>query len=71
MPLLTISSLLQLILQYGPTIVPLLQKLYADIASGKGNQEVTQADLDALAKLSTQTSADIYLRLGITPPSAS
>jgi hypothetical protein len=64
----TIALLLQALLQYGPSIIPLVQKLVADIEAGKGNQTVTSADLAELAKLAAQTSGDIYLRLGIEPP---
>ncbi len=60
--------LLQAILQYGPSVVGLIQKLVADIEAGKGNQTVTTADLAELANLAKQTSADVYARLGITPP---
>lgn len=64
----TTAALLTAVLTYGPTILPLVQKLVADIESGKGSTVVTAADLAELVTLSTQTSADIYARLGITPP---
>lgn len=64
----TFAVLLQALLTYGPSIIPLAQKLVADIEAGKGNQTVTAADLAELAKLANQTADDIYARLGITPP---
>ena len=68
MPALTIVGVLQLVMQYGPSVVGLIQKLVADIEAGKGNQVVTAQDLADLAKLAQQTGEDIYARLGITPP---
>jgi len=65
----TTAALLTAVLTYGPTILPLIQKLVGDIEAGKGATTVTAADLAELVKLSTQTSGDIYARLGITPPS--
>jgi len=64
----TTAALLTALLTYGPTIIPLVAKLVADIEAGKGNQTVTAADLEELLKLSQQSSADIYAKLGITPP---
>jgi hypothetical protein len=64
----TTSVLLGLVIQYGPSIIPLIQKLIADIEAGKGNAVVSAADLAALSAMANQTSADIYKRLGITPP---
>lgn len=66
----TTAALLAAVLQYGPTIVPLVAKLVANIEAGKGNQTVTAADLAELATLASQTGEDIYKRLGITPPPA-
>lgn len=62
--------LLQLVLQYGPTIIPLIQKLVADIQAGKGNTAVSAEDLAELARLSALKGEDIYAKLGITPPPA-
>lgn len=64
----TIASLLTAVLTYGPSILPLCQKLVADIEAGKGATTVTAADLAELVALAAQTSDDIYKRLGITPP---
>lgn len=66
----TTAALLAAVLQYGPTIIPLVAKLVANIEAGKGNQTVTAADLAELATLANQTGEDIYKRLGITPPPA-
>lgn len=64
----TYSTLLQLVLQYGPQIIPLVVKLVDNIKAGRGDAIVTEADWAELARLSTQTGEDIYKRLGITPP---
>lgn len=64
----TTAALLALVVQYGPSIVPLVAKLVADIKAGKGQQEVTQADWDELTRLSLETGDQIYAALGITPP---
>lgn len=65
---LTIASVLQLLLQYGPGAIAVAQKLAADVEAGRGNKTVTAADLAELLALANQTSADIYKRLGIEPP---
>lgn len=64
-------TVLQLVTLYGPTIIPLAQKLAKAISDGKGNQSVTDADWAELVQLSTQTAADIYARLGIALPPTS
>lgn len=61
-------TLLDAVLKYGPTIIPLVQKLVADIEAGKGNQTVTAADLAELARLAGQSAEDIYAAAGIQPP---
>lgn len=66
----TFSALLPLLLQYGPSIIPLVSKLVANIEAGKGNTTVSDADWAELNRLASQTSSDIYARLGITPPPA-
>ena len=66
----TTAALLGAVLTYGPSIIPLVQKLVADIEAGRGNALVTAADLAELARLANQTGEDIYARLGITPPPA-
>lgn len=65
----TTAALLTAVLTYGPSILPLIQKLVADIEAGKSNTTVSAADIAELVTLSQQTSNDIYARLGIaTPP---
>lgn len=64
----TFAALLPLVLTYGPQIIPLVQKLVANIQAGRGNQTVTDADWAELTRLATLSSSDIYARLGITPP---
>ncbi len=66
----TFAALLPLVLTYGPTIIPLVQKLVTNIAAGRGNQQLTDADWNELTRLAALTSDDIYKRLGITPPPA-
>ncbi len=61
-------AILVAVLNSAGTLLPLVQKLMADIAAGKGNTPLTDADWQALITLSTQTSADIYKREGVTPP---
>lgn len=64
----TFNALLPLVLTYGPQIVPLVQKLVSNIAAGRGNATVSDADWEELARLASLSSTDIYTRLGITPP---
>jgi hypothetical protein len=64
----TFAALLQALLTYGPSIIPLAQKLIAAIEAGKANQTVTAADLAELNALAKQSAEDIYARLGIVPP---
>lgn len=66
----TTAALLTALLTYGPSILPLAQKLVADIEGGKGNTVVTAADLAELMALASQSSDDIYKRLWIIPPPA-
>jgi hypothetical protein len=64
----TFAALLPLVLTYGPTIIPLVQKLATNIAAGKGDKQLTDADWDELVRLAALTSDDIYKRAGIEPP---
>jgi hypothetical protein len=64
----TTAALLTALLTYGPSILPLISKLVADIEAGRGNQTVTAADLAELQRLAAESSADIYARLNIAPP---
>jgi hypothetical protein len=66
----TFATLLSAVLQYGPSVIPLAQKLVSAIEAGRANATVTAADLAELVRLSAQTSADIYAREGIAPPAA-
>ena len=66
----TIAAVLGLVATYGPSIIPLIQKLVADVEAGKGNQTVTSADLAELAALANQTGADVYKKAGIALPPA-
>ena len=64
----TIALLLNALLTYGPTILPLVQKLVTDIEAGRGNATVTSADLADLVRLAGLTGEDIYAKAGVTPP---
>lgn len=66
----TTAALLTALLTYGPSIIPLAQKLVANIEAGKGNATVTSADLDELARLAGLTGASIFQKEGVTPPPA-
>jgi hypothetical protein len=58
----------QLISTLGTVGLPLIAKLMQDIKAGKTQTTVTPEDLLELKRLADQTSADIYAKLGITPP---
>lgn len=62
-----IATILTLIGQYGPTIIPMVQQLVAWAEGGK--TAVTSADLDVLNKLCTKSAAD-YLASAGGPPVA-
>lgn len=64
----TFAQLLPLVLTYGPSIIPIVQKLVAAIQAGQANTTVSDADWAELTRLATQKGEDIYLRLGIAPP---
>lgn len=66
----TTAALLTAVLTYGPSIIPVVGKLVADIEAGKSNATVTSADLAELARLAGLSSASIYQSLGIAPPPA-
>jgi hypothetical protein len=63
-----LAEILALVVQFGPTIVPLVSKLTADIKNRGEGAEVTEADWTELNRLANQSSSDIYARLGIEPP---
>ena len=67
MPL-TAVTVLQLLLQYGPSAVAMAGKLYTDIQAGRGNTPLTAEDFAELQRLASQTGEDIYAKLGIVPP---
>ena len=67
----TPAAILTAVLQFGPSIIPIIAKLVADIQAGKGQTQATQADWDELTRLSSLTAESIYARLGITPPPSS
>ncbi len=64
----TPALVLNAVLTYGPSVVPLIQTLGKAIADGRGNVPLTDKDWAELSRLAEQSSADIYKRLGITPP---
>lgn len=67
----TIAAIAAFIQTFGPAAMaalPLLEKLYADIKAGRGQQEATPADWTEINRLAAQSAEDIYKRLGITPP---
>ena len=71
----TFLALIPLIIKYGiqildlaPEAIAVIGKIEADIKAGKTNTVVTQADLDDLKALASQTSASILAREGVTPP---
>lgn len=63
-------AILIALLNSSGTLVPMIQKLFADVQAGKGNVPLTDADWAALLALATETSDDIYKREGVTPPPA-
>jgi len=64
----TFAALLPLLLQYAPQAIGLIEHVVLNIAAGRSQAQVTTADWAELDRLATQTSSDIYTRLGITPP---
>jgi len=64
----TPAAILAALLQFGPTIIPLISKLVADIKAGKGQTEATPEDWAELNRLASLSAESIYSQLGITPP---
>lgn len=64
-PILLASLLNQL-----PFALGTIAKIMAEIRDGKQKTEVTPEDIMELDRLAKQNAADIYARLGITPPPA-
>jgi hypothetical protein len=62
--------LAQLINTVGTVGLPLVAKLMTDIKAGKTQTTVTSEDLLELKRLADQSAADIYRRIGVTPPPA-
>ncbi len=60
--------LAQLISAVGTIGLPLVQKLMEDINAGRTVTTVTPADLAELDRLSKLTAAQIFARVGVTPP---
>lgn len=62
----TPAIIAQLLIAYGPTVLPLVQKLIAWIESGK--KDVTSADIAELIAYGNKTSADYLKDAGISKP---
>ncbi len=68
MPPFTWQIAAEMLFKYGPSFFTLAQKITANLAAGKANQQVSPADLAELDRLSSLTGEGIYAKLGITPP---
>ncbi|MBC7367554.1 MAG: hypothetical protein H7343_12235 [Undibacterium sp.] len=66
----TFAALLPLLLQYAPQAIGLIEHCVINIAAGRSQATVTPADWAELDRLAALTGADIYRRLGLTPPPA-
>lgn len=64
----TYAAALELLLKYGPAAVAMAQKLAVNIAAGKANETVTDADWMELNRLAALSSDSIYAKLGIQKP---
>ncbi len=67
----TIAAIALFIETWGPSamrMIPVLQKLYADIEAGRGQQKPSAEDFAELMRLYNETSDDIYKSAGVTPP---
>ncbi len=64
----TFATLLPLLLQYAPEAIGLISHTVQNIAAGRSQATVTDADWVALDALANQTGEEVYLRLGIPPP---
>lgn len=67
----TYAAILNAVLLYGPSIIPLIQKLVVNVQAGKNNENVTPEDWAELTRLASLSSSTIYARLGIAMPVAS
>lgn len=61
-------AVLVALLQYGPSVLGIVQKLLADLEQGRTQTTVTAADIGELQRLAGQSAADIFKRAGLTPP---
>ena len=66
----TFETLLLAVATYGPTVIPLVEKLVAAVESGRGAQTVTAADLAEISAYAANTAASRYAALGIALPPA-
>ncbi len=66
----TFAALLPLLVQYAPEAIGVIGHVVTNIAAGRSQATVTDADWTELDRLAANTSAAIYARLGITPPTA-
>ena len=64
----TFAALLPLLLQYAPEAIGVIGHVVTNIAAGRSQQVVTDADWTELDRLAANTSDAIYKRLGIKPP---
>jgi len=66
----TFAILLPLLLKYAPEAIDVIGHVVANIAAGRSQHTVSDADWAEIDRLPADTSAAIYARLGITPPPA-
>lgn len=67
----TLAAIAAFITQFGPAAMaalPMLEKLYNDIATRGGNTTATPADWAELSRLRLLTADAIYAAQGVTPP---
>jgi hypothetical protein len=62
------TLILQAVLAYGPSVLPLIQQIVVWIQGGK--TDVTPADIQQLIDYGNKTSAQYFAAVGVTPPSA-
>lgn len=62
--------LAQLISSLGTVGLPLVQQIMEDIKAGRTQTTVAPEDIAEVIRLSKQTAADIFARMGVTPPPA-
>ncbi len=64
----TFAVLLPLVLKYAPEAVALIEHLVINIAAGRSQATVADADWAEIDRLGAQTADLIFLRRGIAPP---